>query len=159
MAEKRLSRFGIGPLIAVPSVICTLAALAAGQKWPDVFILDWLPPAVRVIGGVSLASCVILWLAGVVTVMRAYDRDQLVTRGAFAVVRHPVYGSWITLGLPGLALLTGSWPMLLTPAIAYAIFKRCIRREDQYLEQRFGQAYLEYRRRVNEVVPIPRFWK
>ena len=60
---------------------------------------------------------------------------------------------------PGLALFNRSWPMLITPLIAYAIFRRLDHREDEYLEQRFGQAYLDYRRRVNEVIPIPRFWQ
>jgi N-acyl-D-aspartate/D-glutamate deacylase len=32
-------------------------------------------------------------------------------------------------------------------------------REDEYLERRFGQAYLDYRARVNEVIPLPRFWR
>jgi protein-S-isoprenylcysteine O-methyltransferase Ste14 len=49
--------------------------------------------------------------------------------------------------------------MLLTPWIAYAIFRRLIHRVDEYLEQRFGQAYRDYRRRVNEVIAIPRFWQ
>jgi protein-S-isoprenylcysteine O-methyltransferase Ste14 len=98
-----------------------------------------------------------MWMTGVVTVMRAYNRDQLVTSGVFALVRHPVYGAWITLIFPGLALLTRSWPMFISPLIAYALFKRLIHREDEYLEKRFGQAYLDYRRRVNEVIAIPRF--
>jgi protein-S-isoprenylcysteine O-methyltransferase Ste14 len=98
-----------------------------------------------------------MWLVGAVTVMRAYNRDRLVTSGIFALVRHPIYAAWITLIFPGLALLTRSWPMLLTPWIAYAIFRRLIHREDEYLEQRFGQAYRDYRRRVNEVIAVPRF--
>jgi protein-S-isoprenylcysteine O-methyltransferase Ste14 len=57
---------------------------------------------------------------------------------------------------PGQALLARSWLMLLAPLIAYAIFKRLIGVEDEYLAKRFGQTYLDYRRRVNELVPIPR---
>jgi len=34
-----------------------------------------------------------------------------------------------------------------------------IDREDRYLQQRFGEAYLEYRARVNELIPVPRFWR
>ena len=100
-----------------------------------------------------------MWLVGAVTVMRAYNRDRLVTSGVFALVRHPIYAAWITLIFPGLALLARSWPMLISPCIAYAIFRRLIHREDEYLEQRFAQAYLDYRRRVNEVIAIPRFWQ
>jgi protein-S-isoprenylcysteine O-methyltransferase Ste14 len=60
---------------------------------------------------------------------------------------------------PGLALLRGSWPMLVAPLVGYVVFKRLIRREDEYLQRRFGQAYLDYRARVNEVCPFPWLWR
>jgi protein-S-isoprenylcysteine O-methyltransferase Ste14 len=121
--------------------------------------MTWLPPAVVAIGAILLALGLILWLTGVITVMRAYNRDDLVTSGAFALVRHPVYAAWITLGFPGLALFVRSWPMLLTPVIGYMIFRRLIHREEEYMARRFGQAYVEYCGRVNQVIPIPRFGK
>ena len=156
--EKRFSRWGIGPKTFVPSLVYTLAAWAATSAWPGVFLLP-LPEAAGTAGVVLTAAGLLLWLNGVVTVMRAYNRDELVTSGVFALVRHPVYAGWITLIFPGLALLVRSWPMLLTPLIAFGIFRRFIHHEDDYLERRFGQAYLNYRRRVNEVIPIPRFWQ
>ena len=155
--EKRPSRWGSGPKMFAPCLFYTLAAWAATLAWPDIFVLRWLPGAVRTAGALLIAGGLVLWFAGVVTVMRAYNRDELVTSGAFALVRHPVYAAWITLVFPGLALLTRSWPMLLTPWIAYGIFRRFIPSEDEYLTQRFGQAYLDYCGRVNEVIPIPRF--
>jgi protein-S-isoprenylcysteine O-methyltransferase Ste14 len=155
--EKRLSRWGVGPRIMVPSMIYTAAAWRATSVWPDVFRLNALPGAAETAGACLMGLGLLLWGMGVATVMRAYDRDRLVTSGAFALVRHPVYAAWITLIFPGLALYVRSWPMCLTPLLAYAIFKRLIRREDEYLRGRFGQAYLDYRGRVNEVVPLPRF--
>ncbi len=157
--EKRLSRWGIGPRTFVPSLAYTGAALAATFRWPDVFLLRMLPDAIRTAGAILLAAGVLLWACGVIAAMRAYNRDELATTGVYALVRHPVYAGWITLGFPGLALLTRSWPIFLTPLIAYAIFRQLIHREDEYLERRFGQAYLDYRRSVNEVIPIPRFWR
>ncbi len=157
--EERISRFGIGPRIAAPAVLLTVAAWAAASAWPGLFQIRPLPGVLRAAGGTLIALGLLLWAAGVVTVMRAYNRDELVTTGVFALVRHPVYAGWISLALPGLVLLTGIWPMLATPCIAYAIFRRSIHREDDYLERRFGPAYLEYRRRVNAVVPIPRLRK
>lgn len=157
--EKRMSRWGVGPRTFVPSLIYTFAAWAATSAWPGVFVLRSLPDDAGTVGAVLIAAGVLLWIVGGVTVMRAYNRDELVTSGAFALVRHPIYAAWITLVFPGLALLTRSWPLCLTPLIAYTIFRRLIHREDEYLAQRFGQAYLDYRRRVNEVIPFPRFWQ
>lgn len=56
---------------------------------------------------------------------------------------------------PGLVLLTHSWPLLLTQLGVYAVFKLRIHYEDECLERRFGEAYLTYRRQVNELIPIP----
>lgn len=58
---------------------------------------------------------VAMWLIAVVTVMRAYGQDQLVTSGVFALVRHPVYSAALVLVLPGVALLSSSWPLLYLP--------------------------------------------
>jgi protein-S-isoprenylcysteine O-methyltransferase Ste14 len=136
-----------------------LVAWAATRTWPDVCLLRWPPYAVfATAGGILLALGVPMWLTGAISVMRAYNRDQLVTSGVFGLVRNPVYSAMIVLNLPGIALLTRSWPLFLMPLVAYTVFKRLIHREDEYLERRFGQAYLDYRARVNEVIPLPRFW-
>lgn len=153
-----MSRWGVGPKIFVPCLIYALATWAATSAWPDALELRRLPDFARTIGAVLAASGVLMWIASIITLERAYTRDRLVTSGVFALARHPLYAAWIMLIFPGLAFLTGSWPMLLTPCIGYAIFKHVIHVEDDYLERRFGLAYLEYRRRVNEIIPVPRFW-
>jgi protein-S-isoprenylcysteine O-methyltransferase Ste14 len=148
--EGKMTRWGIGHGISSSCFLCTLAAWAAAVAWPGVCVLSGLPDAVRVVGAVLMAAGLVLWIAGVATAMRAFDRGELVTSGAFAVVRHPV---------SGLAPLTRSWAFLLGPMIACILFRRAIHREDIYLEQRYGERYLACRRRVNELIPIPRFWQ
>ena len=46
--------------------------------------------------------------------------------------------------------------LLMTPLVAYAAFKLLIHEEDDYLGRRFGPAYLEYRKTVNELIPLPK---
>ena len=90
------------------------------------------------------------------TGMAAYNSDKLATTGLFGIVRNPMYAAWIVFIIPGLVLLTRSWPLFLTPLVAYAVFKLLIRRENEYLEKRFGDEYREYRGEVNELFPWPR---
>jgi protein-S-isoprenylcysteine O-methyltransferase Ste14 len=80
----------------------------------------------------------------------------LATAGLFGIVRNPMYAAWIVFIIPGLVLLTRSWPLLLTPLVAYTAFKLLIRRENEYLEKRFGEDYRKYRAEVNELFPWPR---
>ena len=156
--EARLSRWGVGPKIALGAVVYASLAAVATYLWPEVCLLHFVPyAAFLVLGAILLAVGVPLWLAGVVAAMTAYNKDSLVTSGVFGIVRHPIYAAWIVFNLPGIALLCRSWPLLATALVAYAVFKLTIRREDEYLEQRFGQAYRDYRWRVNEIVPMPKF--
>jgi protein-S-isoprenylcysteine O-methyltransferase Ste14 len=157
--EKRLSRWGIGPRTFLPTAAYGVVAGAATYAWPDACLLRWPPYAVfATVGGILLALGMPMLLTAGITLRPAYNRDELVTSGVFAVVRHPIYSAMIVLNLPGIALLTRSWPLFLMPLVAYVVFKLLIHREDEYLERRFGRAYFDYRARVNELIPIPRFW-
>lgn len=153
-----MTRWGIGPRIAVPSLLLALATWTASSRWPDVFVLHF-PYVLRVAGAALVGLGLLIWATGAITVMRAYNRGELVTTGVFALVRHPVYAGWISMVFPGLALLTGAWPFFLITLAGYAIFKRLIHHEDEYLQQRFSKAYVDYRQRVNALLPVPRFWK
>ena len=156
--KDRLSRWGIGPEIAVAALTYALVAGVATSRWPGFCRIRLVPFVVpAVIAALLLMAGVPMLVVAARSVMKAYNRDQLVTSGVSALVRHPIYSAWIVFILPGLALLSRSWPMLLTPLVAYAVFKLRIHREDEYLVQRFGGAYLDYRARVNELIPIPRF--
>ncbi len=44
--------------------------------------------------------------------------------------------------------LDNLWVLLLTPASIVVISRYAIRREERYLEQLFGEEYLEYKKRV-----------
>ncbi len=156
--SNRLSRWGVGPRILATAAAYAALGGAATCLWPTVCRISWPPPAVFVTAGLMLLVLgVPMWLIAVRAVMRAYNSDRLVTAGVFGLVRHPVYSAWIVFNIPAIALLFRSWPLLLTPLLAYAVFKSSIGTEDEYLEQRFGQQYLDYRARVNELIPIPKF--
>ncbi len=113
--------------------------------------------------GVLAAIAIILLVAGVSMLVvsaralsSAYNSDRLTTSGIFALVRNPIYSAWIVFIVPGLALLSRSWPLLLTPLVGYVVFKHLIHREEEHLRRRFGEAYLNYRAQANELLPIPR---
>jgi len=156
--EKRLSRFGIGPRMILSSIVSLALATAVTYLWPDVCVLRWVPwNLALILGGLLLLLGIPMWIIAVISVMRAYNRDRLVTSGVFNCCRHPVYGAWIVFNLPAIAVLTRSWPFIFPPLVTYAVFKWLVREEDEYLEKRFGAAYFDYRAKVNEVVPIPKF--
>ena len=82
------------------------------------------------------------------TVMPNRSVDNLVTEGAFRFRRNPIYMGE-TLVFLGLAELTHNvWFAVAAPLFAFAILVLAIRPEERHLEERFGQAYLDYKERT-----------
>ncbi len=156
--SARLSRWGVGPQIALATLAYATIAGAFAHNWPRLCRIELISfKLLAVLGGVLLVCGLLMLVIAVRAVMTAYNHDQLVSTGIAGLVRHPIYSAWIVFIVPALALLSASWPLMLMPLVAYAVFKLRIHREDEYLRGRFGDAYLDYRAHVNELIPVPRF--
>lgn len=154
-----MTHFGVGPKILAPAIIYAIIAGIASKNLPDIFLVRSIPYTFfLVVGVILLIIGISMWLIAAWTVVRAFSRGELVTSGVYGLARHPLYSAWIVFIFPAIALLCRSWLMLFTSLVAYAIFKLLISREDKFLVEKFGKAYLDYRSRVNEIIPIPRFW-
>ena len=72
----------------------------------------------------------------------------LVVDGPFRFTRNPMYLGMAALYV-GLAFLLGiMWALLFLPFVLVAIDRLIIAREEPYLERKFGQDYVEYKKRV-----------
>ena len=77
---------------------------------------------------------------------------SLVTTGPFRFSRNPLYVA-ITLLYVGFTMLLNSWwGMLLLAPVLMALHWGVVRREERYLELKFGDEYAEYRSRVRRYV-------
>ena len=79
--------------------------------------------------------------------------DALVTDGAYALSRNPMYVGWST-GVIGLAVWTQSAWLLATSVLAVRLLDREIDREEGRLLARFGAAYTAYREGVPRYVTV-----
>ncbi len=154
----RMSRWGVGPSIMISAGLYATVAGLATWSWPEVCLVTAVPHTALPVAGIALLLLGIpmLVVAGRAAMM-AYNSDKLATRGIFGVVRNPVYSAWIVFIIPGLVLLSRSWPLFLTPVVTYIVFKARIGRENEYLEKRFGEEYRRYKSVVNELFPLPRY--
>lgn len=81
------------------------------------------------------------------------ERHELVTRGPYRWVRHPLYTTGLAL-LLALGLMAGSWFVLLGTVIAFALLRGLvIPREEQALLAKFGERYQAYILRTGRLVP------
>ena len=77
--------------------------------------------------------------------------DQLVTTGAFAFTRNPLYVAYAIV-LIGQFLIFPNWIMLLFLGGAAWLFHRQVLREEDFLKKHYGEDYAEYCGRVRRYV-------
>ena len=86
-------------------------------------------------------------------------RVTLVDIGPFSVVRNPLYVFTI-IGAFGIGGSTGSVVVGLTVAtLTFLIFHLVVRSEELFLRDRFGQAFVEYEKKVPRWLPRPAAWR
>jgi protein-S-isoprenylcysteine O-methyltransferase Ste14 len=86
------------------------------------------------------------------TVLTKPDHE-LVQRGPYRWVRHPLYTLGVVLILAQ-ALMLASWVLLLMSALALAAFRALVVPiEERHLESSFGDAYRQYRAQTGAMLP------
>jgi hydroxyacylglutathione hydrolase len=156
--ERKMTMWGVGPKFTTFSVLCLAVALAAHYVWYPLFVMGGIPYALLIAAGVILIAIgVPIWVTGAKEVDRAYEGGYLATQGVYVLCRHPIYGNTIFFTIPGILLLFRSWLLLTVPVAMYVIFRVLIGEEETYLQEVFGEAYVEYAKGVN--LAFPRLWK
>jgi protein-S-isoprenylcysteine O-methyltransferase Ste14 len=146
--------------VIAPPPLLALAVVVLG------LLLDWLLPAYVLTLLLSLAWRIvigaILVAAGLALAVPARSTfiargthvepwkpsKVLVTDGIFAWLRNPMYvgGTSILAGLS--ILLASDWMLVLTIVFVRVIHFGVVRREERYLESRFGEPYRQYMAKV-----------
>ena len=153
--SAKMTRWGVGPHLTLLTFGYAALTVLVWRLAPDETSIDFVPYWVLATTGAVLLAIglpSLRWAA--ISAMRAYDADDLATQGLFRLCRHPIYASWVVFLVPGAALLTGSWVVLTVCPVMYVGVRILVRREEAYLEQEFGQAYLDYKARVPAILPL-----
>ena len=155
-----MTRCGIGPEFSIAAVLFGSLTGCLTYLYPDRLTIPRIPYWVLAILGIGfLGAGTVVYVYSLRIFNPGYHKGQLVTGGPYSVVRHPIYAAWILLICPGFVLFFRSWPMLFVPLIAYASFKASIHKEDDYLKNKFGPVYSDYRSKVNELFPNWGYWR
>jgi len=137
-----------------------LAAILVGAAlqvaWPLHFLPRAIPPP---LGAVLIAGAALLFVPAVRQFRAAGtplpgDRPStaVVRSGPYRFSRNPIYVAFSLLHL-GIATWADSVWLLATLAIAVAVMALVvIPREERYMARKFGDAYLDYKRRVRRWV-------
>ena len=150
-----MSIFGVGPLFVVLAIVYSTAGLATRMAFPELLSIPYLPRSVQVGAGVVLLAIGLpFFVAALRTLRRGFPEDRVFTDGVYAACRHPVYAAWVVFIVPGLCLLSGSLPGILVIAAMYVTLRLLVRKEERFLEDRYGDEYRAYKRRTPPVLPL-----
>jgi len=142
--------------IIAPPPLIYLSALAAG------LLLDWRYPLAFLPGKLTLPAGALLIASGALCAVAAFaamrragtavnpyqPTTAIVTNGPYRYTRNPLYLA-LTLFYAGIASLANAlWALALLPLALAIIHYGAIRREEKYLERKFGAEYVRYKNTV-----------
>lgn len=129
-------------------------AHVSANLWSTLFGIGDTAMLISMLLGYGLAFVGIgLFIQGWRELYSARQQGRLATDGLYGLVRHPQY-TGLFIGLFGEGVV--HWPTVfsvgLFPVIVF-VFVLLARREERQMVARFGEAYLEYQRRVPMLIP------
>ncbi|WOS64444.1 protein-S-isoprenylcysteine O-methyltransferase [Sinorhizobium fredii] len=82
------------------------------------------------------------------------DRHELISGGPYALVRHPMYTSFLLMGV-GQAFLLSNWVMGFAGLVGFAIlFFLRVDEEERMMLETFGPQYRAYMERTKRIIPF-----
>lgn len=137
-------------------LLTILLGVGLDRMWPVALGLELPPPGRYWFGGFIVAGAILglgLWS---VLLFRSSGQNEnpwtptprIVEHGPFRVTRNPMYLQMVLVCL-GVAVILGNvWILALTPVCGWLLQRFAILPEESYLERKFGDDYLSYKRRV-----------
>ena len=125
-------------------------------------VLEWLVTTSFVHGAFRWTLGVLFFLAGIalnvggfITQKRAgtdpipfNPSTRIVSHGLYRFSRNPMYIGFALWTLAAAILVNSLWTLLAVPIGLVLVNQLVVRREERYLERKFGDEYLSYKRRV-----------
>jgi protein-S-isoprenylcysteine O-methyltransferase Ste14 len=121
--------------------------------WAPTAALGWLGVALMIVGasfGVWARFTIGTNWSGDVTLK---EDHELIQRGPYALVRHPIYTALFTM-LLGTALAFGQYETAVIFVVAVVVFAFKMRAEERLMTEAFPDQYPEYRQRVKAIIPF-----
>jgi protein-S-isoprenylcysteine O-methyltransferase Ste14 len=155
--EKRVSRvFHIAIMALAFGLLfsdATRIGVLGARFVPDE---DWLRWAGL---GITVAGCAFaVWARALLgsnwsATVTVKQHHELIRRGPYAIVRHPIYSGFL-LGIVGTALALGEVRGVVALALGFLGWSVKARTEEQFLLEEFGAAYIVYCREVKQLIPF-----
>jgi protein-S-isoprenylcysteine O-methyltransferase Ste14 len=138
-------------LFMLPSLIATILVHTYS---PQIAALPESISFIKPVGYLLLLPGLILWGTAVIQLLMGFSKGELVTTGAYGIVRNPIYSSVTFFILPAVALMTLTWVYFVVSVFLYIGVMIFIGKEEKQLAKAFGKEYEDYMAKVDRLVPF-----
>jgi protein-S-isoprenylcysteine O-methyltransferase Ste14 len=152
--QNGMNIVGQGGKIILFMLPLLIAAILVHLYFPQIAAIPESIGFIRPVGYVLLIPGLILWGVAVVQLLTGFSKGQLVTTGAYSVVRNPIYPSATFFILPAVALISLTWVYLVASVFLYAGVIIFIGEEEKQLTSAFGKEYERYFVNVDRLIPF-----
>lgn len=80
-------------------------------------------------------------------------RHELITKGIYSYVRHPIYGG-ILIMINGALIVAGSYTFIIFFLGMVLVLESYAKREENLLTKHFGKKYIEYKKTTKKFIPL-----
>lgn len=139
-----------------------IALISPGHRFHDSWLGERMYPAqlwVALLGaGLTMAGVAFACWARYVlgrnwsSVVQVKQGHELIQRGPYRVVRHPIY-TGLLLAFLGTAMAIGEWRGLIGVLIVAVSFWFKLRLEERWMRENFGASYEQYMQRTKALIP------
>ena len=156
-SKPHLPIMGVGPAYVISIVLLSSLSIFADKTHlhlprPTSALLEIFLFIVGLL--FILSGLLIYFLAIKAKITSSIKENTLVTHGVYAVVRNPIYSAWLFI-CTGALFLYGNFILALTLFLVFwfslTILMKCT--EEKWLTKLYGEAYLEYCKKVNRCLP------
>lgn len=152
--QNGMSIIGQGGKIILFMLPSLIAAILIHSYLHKIATLPSSISFIKPVGYVVLIPGLLLWGTAVIQLMTGFSKGELVTTGAYGIVRNPIYSSVTFFILPAVALLTLSWVYFVPSVFLYVGVLIFIGKEEKQLRNAFGNKYEDYTAKVDRMIPF-----
>ena len=156
-SKPHLPIMGVGPAYVVSIILLSILAMIA-----DTTLLHLPRPTsalleifLFIIGLLFILSGLLIYFFAIkAKITRSIKENTLVTHGVYSIVRNPIYSAWLFI-CTGTLFLYGNLYLALTLFLIFWLSLTILMKytEEKWLTELYGEAYLEYCKKVNRCLP------
>ena len=158
MGENTVDKSGAAVRFPPPvaAIIAIIAGYGLGQLFPLLPSLALPAPARYWIGGAMVVAAIAVLGYWPISLFKKTEQNvtpwsetpEIIIVGPYKFTRNPMYLMMVLVCAGFAIILSEAWILILTPVLAFALYHIAIKHEEQYLADKFGDSYLNYKKNV-----------